>query len=105
VGLVKRMVANRIWPMLHGLELPPKPKNREDFLIRVELSTKGAEVCHGATFVLALCVSLLCLATEWKSAAIWILVFNVALNGYPVMLQRSNRWRIQQVWAVSRLAS
>jgi hypothetical protein len=33
------------------------------------------------------------------AAATWILVFNIVLNGYPVMLQRSQRWRIQQVRA------
>jgi hypothetical protein len=29
----------------------------------------------------------------------WIFAFNLLLNGYPVMLQRVNRWRVQQVRA------
>jgi hypothetical protein len=73
--------------MLVGFEPPPKPRSRHEFLNRTELSTKGAEICHGATLVLAF------------AAAVWILVFNMTLNGYPVMLQRSNRWRIQQIRA------
>jgi hypothetical protein len=99
VSVVKRLVATRVWPMLVGHEPPPKPQSRHEFLDRTELSTKGAEVCHGATLVLAFAVTLFCLAVGQISAAVWVLVFNMALNGYPVMLQRSNRWRIQQMRA------
>ena len=94
VGFVKRIVATRMWPMLLGFEPPPKPSHRHEFLDRTELATKGAEICHALTFVLASSVALICLAVGSTPAAVWILVFNVALNGYPVMLQRSNRRRI-----------
>jgi hypothetical protein len=96
VGLVKRIVANRVWPMLHGVTPPSKPSARADFLDRIELDMKTAEICHAATFVLASCVAAYYLADGRASVAIWISVFNVALNAYPVMLQRSNRWRMQQ---------
>jgi hypothetical protein len=99
VGLVKRIVANRVWPMLHGFELPPKPKNRGDFLNQIEHSMRGAEICHAATFVLASCIASYYIAVGRSSVAIWITVFNVALNAYPVMLQRANRWRMQQARA------
>ena len=99
VGLVKRIVATRIWPMLVGMEPPPKVTGRRELLMRTELSTKGAEVCHGATLLLVLSVSMYCVAIGQISEAVWILVFNVAFNGYPVMLQRLNRWRIQQIRA------
>jgi len=99
VGLVKRLVATRFWPMLMGFAPSPKPTSRRELLDRTELTTKGAEICHGATFVLALSISLVCVAVDQISAAVWILVFNIALNGYPVMLQRSNRWRIHQIRA------
>jgi hypothetical protein len=99
VGLVKRLVANELWPMLVGFEPTPKPMNRHEFLYRTELVTKGAEICHGATFVLVLCVALFCLAVDRVSAASWIVAFNIALNGYPVMLQRFNRSRVHQLRA------
>jgi hypothetical protein len=99
VGLVKKIVATRVWPLMHGFEPPPKPKNRQELLERTELSTKGAEVCHGATFILALFVALFCLAVGRFFEAMWIFAFNVLLNGYPVMLQRVNRWRLQQLRA------
>jgi hypothetical protein len=104
VGLVKRLVTTRVWPMLAGFEPPLKPMNRHEFLVRTELTTKGAEICHGATFILAFSVALFCLAVGWVSAAVWTLVFNMALNGYPVILQRSNRWRIHQISRIPRQA-
>jgi len=96
VGLVKLIVANRVWPMIHGLTPLPAPKDREDFLYRIEDRMKRAEICHTVTFVLASCVALLFLAAGQKPVALWILLWNVALNAWPVMLQRSNRWRMQQ---------
>lgn len=96
VGFVKLIVANEVWPMLHGFEPPPKPKDREEFLTRIEQSMRGAEICHAATFVVASCIAAYYAMTGRASVAIWITVFNVALNAYPVMLQRSNRWRMQQ---------
>jgi len=97
VGLVKRIVATRIWPLLNGFKPPPDPKTRQELLDRIELGTKGAEVCHGATFILALFVGLFYLAVGLFSEAMWIFAFNALLNGYPVMLQRVNRWRVQQI--------
>ena len=99
VGLVKRIVANELWPRVHGMKLPPKPKNRVEFMHQIELGMKAAEICHAATFVLASCIALVYVAGGQRFVAIWITVFNVLLNAYPAMLQRSNRWRMQQVRA------
>jgi hypothetical protein len=87
---------------MHGFEPPPKPKSRQEFLFRTELATTGAEACHGVTFILAFFVTLIYLAVGLFSEAMWILAFNLLFNGYPVMLQRANRWRIQQVRASTR---
>lgn len=97
----QRLVASRLWPMLVGVAPPPTPTKRHDFLNYTEAITKGAEICHGATFVLAFSIALLCLAVGRLSVAVWIFVFNMMLNGYPVMLQRSNRWRLHQLRATS----
>ena len=97
VGLVKRVVATRMWPLVMGNAPPAKAKNRHELLVRAELSAKGAEICHLATFLLALCVALLYLAGGRRAVAAWILAFNLVLNGYPVMLQRVHRWRIQRL--------
>lgn len=102
VGFVKRIVATRAWPLMHGWKPPPKPTNRQELLDRIEASTRGAEACHGATFLLASFVALFLLAVGQFREAAWIAAFNVVLNGYPVMLQRANRWRVQQVCASTR---
>jgi hypothetical protein len=102
VGLVKRIVATRLWPLLNGFEPSPEPKNRQELLDRTELATLGAEMCHGATFIVVFLVALFCLAVGRFSEAVWLLAFNSLLNGYPVMLQRANRWRVQQVRASMR---
>lgn len=99
VGLVKRIVATPLWPMVNGFDPTPKLKSSEGFLDRAELSMMGAEVCHGATFILALFIAWFYLAAGRNVEAFWISFFNVVLNAYPVMLQRSNRWRIQQLRA------
>jgi hypothetical protein len=99
VGLVKRIVANRLWPMLNGFDVPPKVTNSQASLDRTEIMMRGAEICHGATFILAFFIALFCLAVRRIPEATWILVFNLLLNGYPVMLQRANRWRVQQLRA------
>ena len=100
--MVKRIVATRLWPLLNGFEPPTRPRNRQELLDRTELTTKGAEVCHGATFILVFVVALLCLAVGRFSEAVWIFAVNLLLNGYPVMLQRVNRWRVQQVRTSTR---
>jgi hypothetical protein len=99
VGLVKRIVATRMWPLLWGLRPPPKPRNRQELLDRTESTTKDAEVGHGATFILVFFFTMIFLAVGKFSEALWIFAFNLLLNGYPVMLQRANRWRVQQVRA------
>lgn len=101
VGLVKRIVANRVWPMIHGFKPPEPPKNREEFMIRIELGMKGAEICHALTFILASGVAACYVAVGQSPVAVWIAVFNVLLNLYPVLLQRSNRWRMQEARAAT----
>jgi hypothetical protein len=97
VGLVKWIVLTRTWALLIGLKPPPKLRNRQELLDRLEVATKFAEVCHGATLISVFFVTLLYLAVGQFSEGVWIFAFNLLLNGYPVMLQRVNRWRIHQV--------
>jgi hypothetical protein len=99
VGLVKRIVTTRAWLLMVGLEAPEGQTTRRNQMERIELLTKGAEVVHGAAFVFAASMALLCVAIGGVPAAVWIAAFNLGLNGYPVMLQRSNRWRLQQIRA------
>jgi hypothetical protein len=97
VRLVKGIVESPLWPMVNGFEPPPKARSQAELLIHREQSARGAEICHLATFAFASLVMAVYLAVGRISVALWILVFNLLLNGYPVMLQRVHRWRIQQI--------
>ncbi|HTQ98498.1 MAG TPA: hypothetical protein VMH83_00850 [Candidatus Acidoferrum sp.] len=97
VGLVKWLVTTQLWLLVVGNEPPPKAASRHELLEYAERVTHGAEVCHGATFIVATLIAIFFVAFGHVAAAAWITGFNIALNGYPVMLQRANRWRIHQV--------
>lgn len=97
VGLAKRIVANRFWPMLVGFPPPPRAASRAEQLERVRVSAECAEICHLLTFVLVLLVAIVCLFMGRYPAAAWMLAFNILLNGYPVMLQRLHRSRLQRL--------
>ena len=97
VGIAKRLVATRLWPIFVGVVPPPTPSERRDLLVYTESSTKGAEICHLVTFVLATIVAFVLLAGGRGTLAVWTLAFNMLLNGYPIMLQRSTRCRVHQI--------
>lgn len=99
VGLVKRIVETPMWPMLMGFEPPSKARNRAELLARVDIHARGAEICHAATFILAFAIALYFQATGRVSDAVWIHVFNVLFNAYPVMLQRVHRARTKRIRA------
>jgi len=55
-----------------------------------------AEATHVILFVAMLGVVALEIAAGNRAAAVWIVVFDVMVNGYPVMLQRYNRALLHQ---------
>lgn len=59
---------------------------------------QDAEAAHAVVFgLMLLCSGAALVAGSWY-AAVWLLVFNVVLNAYPVMLQRYNRGRVQRIF-------
>lgn len=52
---------------------------------------RDAEASHAILFVLTLGVAGHAAVRGWWSAAAWTLLFDVLMNGYPVLLQRYNR--------------
>jgi hypothetical protein len=99
VGLAKRLVETPLWPLILGFEVPSPPASRCELLNRTEFGARGAEVCHAATFAFAVAITVYCFAVGKSELAVWLLAFNVALNAYPVMLQRTHRRRIQAIRA------
>ena len=68
------------------------PEERSpEHLAHLERRMCDAEAAHALLFVATLAVVVHAAVQGWWAAAALTLVFDVALNGYPVMLQRYNR--------------
>lgn len=90
VRLAKRMLRRgplaRFNPRLHL----PAVRNAAS-LARLDLQMRHAEASHLVLFVLTLAVVVHAAARQWWAAGAFTLLFDVLLNGYPVLLQRYNR--------------
>jgi len=58
---------------------------------------RKAESGHVIIFMLMLAFIAYALLSGWFDAAGWMLLFNVIINGYPIMLQRYNRIKLQEL--------
>ncbi len=58
---------------------------------------RQAETGHALIFVLMLLFAGYALISGWLDAVVWLLLFNILINGYPIMLQRYNRIKLQEL--------
>lgn len=77
-----------------GLHLPAERTPERVGLLDERM--RIAEASHLLLFLLASGVALHAATLGWWGAAGWTTLFNLVLNGYPVMLQRYNRALLQQ---------
>lgn len=63
----------------------------------LDIEMRKAETGHMFIFLIMLLIVSYALLSGRLDAAIWILGFNVIINGYPIMLQRYNRIKIQKL--------
>ncbi|HLO13492.1 MAG TPA: hypothetical protein VK206_01595 [Anaerolineales bacterium] len=63
----------------------------------LENEMRKAETSHLAIFFLILLLLGYALVRGWLDAVAWLLLFNIFFNGYPVMLQRYNRLKIEKL--------
>lgn len=75
-----------------GLHMPAERTPEQ--LARLDQKMRDAEASHAILLVATLPVVVNAAARGWWSAAIWTLLFDVVVNGYPVLLQRYNRARL-----------
>jgi hypothetical protein len=64
-------------------------------LLSLEGEMRRAETAHVLIFLLVLLYAGYLLLNGWLDAAAWTLLCNVLINGYPIMLQRYNRIKLQ----------
>ena len=66
-------------------------------LHNLESEMRKAETGHVLAFMIALLFVGYALLNGWLDAVAWILLFNILVNGYPIMLQRCNRIKLQEL--------
>jgi hypothetical protein len=63
----------------------------------LENEMRKAETGHVLIFVVMLLFVGYALLQGWFDAAVWLLLFDILINGYPIMLQRYNRIKLQEL--------
>jgi hypothetical protein len=95
VGLAKRLLRRGPLAVFNpDLHLPAEPT--PDRLAHLDQRMRDAEASHFILLVLTLGVGAHSWFLGWWPAAGWTLLFDVLMNGYPVMLQRYNRARLRR---------
>jgi hypothetical protein len=73
------------------------PAQRTEPALRtLERDMRKAETSHLVIFFIILLLVGYALIKGWPDAVGWLLLFNILFNGYPVMLQRYNRLKIEE---------
>jgi hypothetical protein len=74
------------------------PKDRTVPALRMlDSEMRKAETGHVLIFMIMLLFAGYALLQGWLDAVAWMLVFNILINGYPIMLQRYNRIMLQEL--------
>jgi len=74
------------------------PKDKTVPALRgLETEMRKAETGHVLIFVVMLLFVGYALLQGWLDAVAWLLLFNILINGYPIMLQRYNRIKLQEL--------
>jgi len=74
------------------------PKEKTVAALRnLENEMRKAETAHTLTFILMLMWVGYVAVNGWLDAVLWILLFNVLINVYPIMLQRYNRIGLREL--------
>ncbi len=99
VQLFKRAVRRGPLAMLSPtLRLPAQ--RTVPALRALEGEMETAEAAHMVVFILMALAALAALLKRWPDAALWLTVFNILFNGYPVLLQRYNRACLRRLIAI-----
>jgi hypothetical protein len=95
VGTAKRLLRRGPLAVFNpDLHLPSEPTPER--IAHLDQRMRDAEASHAILFVLTLGVAAAAATQAWWMTAVLVVVFDILMNGYPVMLQRYNRARLQQ---------
>jgi hypothetical protein len=96
IRLFKRLVRRGPLSMFSPTLRFPKDKTIPA-LRTLETEMRKAETGHVLIFVVMLLFVCYALLQGWLDAVAWMLLFDILINGYPIMLQRYNRIKLQEL--------
>jgi hypothetical protein len=94
--LVKRFLRRGPLRVLSPILRFPKEKTVAA-LQNLENEMRKAETSHTLTFILMLMVIGYIAIKGWLDAVMWMSLFDIVINIYPIMLQRYNRIKLQEL--------
>ena len=92
VRLFKKGLQSRFWQ--RRIPASFRMVARRDSLAKLESQMRDAETAHMLSFIFALFFAGFFVFEGRADSALYVMCFNMLLNGYPVMTQRYNRARI-----------
>jgi glycosyl-4,4'-diaponeurosporenoate acyltransferase len=96
IRLVKKLLRRGPLRILSPTLQLPKEKT-VSALQNLENEMRKAETAHTLTFVFMLVLAGYAAINSWLDAVMWMLLFDILINGYPIMLQRYNRIKLQEL--------
>lgn len=72
-------------------------KGDRSALVDLESKMRDAETGHLFIFIIILLTALYTAMKGWWNFTIWLMLFNILFNVYPIMLQRYNRARLTPI--------
>jgi Glycosyl-4,4'-diaponeurosporenoate acyltransferase len=96
IRLFKRLVRRGPLSIFSPTLRMPRDKTISS-LQHLDHEMRKAETGHMLIFMLMLLFISCALLRGWFDAVAWMLAFNVIINGYPIMLQRYNRIKLQEL--------
>jgi len=96
IRLFKRLVRHGLLSIFSPTLRFPKDKTIPALRI-LESEMRKAETGHVLTCILMLMFIGYALLKGWLDAVVWMALFNILFNAYPIMLQRYNRIKLQEL--------
>ena len=102
VNVFRKLLVLIGWEKLNKKANPVKKSL--DALIHLEYVTKQSELGHIIIFFIVILFTIFVAVKFGITESLWLLILNVALNVYPIILQRYNRPRLKKAIQISRIS-
>ena len=90
----KRLMTSAVYRKVNpGFKLSDGKRGLES----LEQMMESAEAPHMLLFLFVSVLAVAAWLAGWRDSAVWLVVFNMVFNAYPVMLHRYNRLRLQRL--------